>query len=277
MSVNHSPAWGEFVRSFNRIASHRHRYEVFRDFVTMAAISMHNAIHRNAAFEDEYLKIVKRYESDQVTEFCVLLAKLVVLLDTEPQDVLGPLYMELELGNTNTGQFFTPHEISELMARLTYGEELRILSRPFITLSEPACGAGGMVLAFVKVMISHGHDPAQRLWVQCQDVDRTAALMCYLQLALWNVPAVVIVGNTLSMEVREVFYTPAHYLGLWEYRLRRRDDEEAAMALVTAEVQDVESESDSMVATVQTETPRPPKPTMRTGAKSTQSQFDFGF
>lgn len=277
MSVNRSPAWGEFVRSFNRIAAHRHRYEVFRDFVTMAAISMHNAIRKNPSLEDEYLRIVKCYERDQVTEFCKLLAKLVMLLDVEPQDVLGPLYMELELGNTQAGQFFTPHEISELIARMIYGEELKTLRKPFITLSEPACGAGGMVLAFVKVMLSHGHDPAKRLWVQCQDVDRTAALMCYLQLSLWNVPGVVIVGNTLAMEAREVFYTPAHYLGLWEYRLRRRDDEEAAMALMTAEVQDVDSDGDSMVATVHVETPPPPIPTMRTGAKSTQTQFDFGF
>lgn len=228
MSISRLPAWGDFVRSFNRIASHRHRYEVFRDFVTMAAIAMHNAIRKNAALEDEYLKIVKRYERDQVTELCGLFAKLVLLLDAEPQDVLGPLYMELELGNTNTGQFFTPHEISELMARLTYGEELKTLSKPFITLSEPACGAGGMVLAFVKVMLSHGHDPAKRLWVQCQDVDRTAALMCYLQLSLWNVPAVVIVGNTLAMEVREVFYTPAHHLGFWTTKLRLQEIERMA-------------------------------------------------
>jgi len=274
MLVTRSPAWGEFVRSFNRIAAHRHRYEVFRDFVTMAAISLHNAIRKSPSLEDEYLKIVKCYERDQVTELCGLLAKLVILLEPEPQDVLGPLYMELELGNTNTGQFFTPHSVSELMARMTYGEELRTLSKPFITLSEPACGAGGMVLAFVKVMISHGHNPAQRLWVQCQDVDRIAALMCYLQLALWNVPGVVIVGNTLAVEAREVFYTPAHYLGFWKSRLQRRDDEEAALSLM-AEVQDVESET--MVSAAPAETQSPSKPTMRTGVTNTQSQFDFGF
>ncbi|WP_420011059.1 hypothetical protein [Tateyamaria sp.] len=39
--------------------------------------------------------------------------------------------------------------------------------------------------------------------------------------ALWNVPAEVIVGNTLSWDIREVWYTPAHHLGLWKHRLRR--------------------------------------------------------
>ena len=125
MSISRHPAWGDFVRSFNKIAAHRHRYEVFRDFVTMAAISMHNAIRKDPALEAEYMQIVKRYEADQMSEICALFGKLVLLLDSEPQDVLGQLYMALELGNTQAGQFFTPPEISELMARMTYGDELR--------------------------------------------------------------------------------------------------------------------------------------------------------
>lgn len=41
------------------------------------------------------------------------------------------------------------------------------------------------------------------------DVDRTAALMAYIQLSLWNVPATVVVGNSLTLEEREVWLTPA--------------------------------------------------------------------
>jgi hypothetical protein len=66
-----------------------------------------------------------------------------------------------------------------------------------------------MILALVKVMINEGHNPADRIWVQCIDVDRMAALMCYIQLSLWNVPGEIIVGNTLSWDIREVWYTPA--------------------------------------------------------------------
>jgi hypothetical protein len=245
----------------------------------MAAISMHNAIRKDPALEAEYMQIVKRYEVHQVSEICGLFAKLVLLLDTEPQDVLGQLYMTLELGNTQAGQFFTPPEISELMARITYGDELQNLTKPFITLSEPACGAGGMVLAFVKVMLSHGHDPFKRLWVQCQDVDRTAALMCYLQLSLWHVPAVVIVGNTLALEVREAFYTPAHYLGFWGVRLRnhgRQETEEGDHAngvhgvKVRDDVPRLEKVSDLVTVA---------RPALMTGVPSTRGlqQFDFGF
>ena len=239
-SPRRPPEFAEFIKTFNGIARHQHRYTTFQDFVTIAAITLHNAIHKNEKLEAEYLQIVSRYSREDVNEMCKLLALLIDLLDPEPRDVLGPLYMELELGNTNTGQFFTPPEVSKLMAMMVYGEELKTLEKPFVTLSEPACGAGGMVLAFVDVMLSYDHNPAQRLWVQCQDIDRTAALMCYIQLTLWNVPGVVIVGNTLMVEAREMFYTPAHCLGLWGYKLRRHWDEGLILAPLEAPAGDVD-------------------------------------
>ncbi len=111
------------------------------------------------------------------------------------------------------------------MAQLVYGDQLKDIEQPFITLSESTCDTSGMVLAFVKVMIAHGYNPAHKLWVQCIDIDRLAALMCYVQLSLWHVPAQVVVGNSLTLEIREVFYTPAHYMGLWDMRLNFRKSE----------------------------------------------------
>jgi hypothetical protein len=243
-SKSRRPAeFAEFIKTFNGIARHQHRYTTFQDFVTIAAITLHNSIHKNEKLETEYLQIVSRYSREDVNEMCKLLALLIDLLDPEPRDVLGPLYMELELGNTNAGQFFTPPEVSKALAMIVYGEQLETLEKPFITLCEPACGAGGMVLAFVDVLISHKHNPAERLWVQCQDIDRTAALMCYIQLTLWNVPGVVIVGNTITCEVREVFYTPAHCLGLWGYKLRRHWDEGLTLAPLEAPAGDVDLQS----------------------------------
>lgn len=216
-------ALSAFKQTFKELAPYRHRYEVFRDFVTMAACSLHNGLHKDEAREEEYLGIIGQYKPEDQRAFPKLLAQLVSALDEEPRDILGSLYMELEIANKDAGQFFTPPELSELMARMTFTPELdKLETRPFITAGEPAAGAGGMILALVKVMIGAGHNPAEKLWVQAIDVDRMAALMCYIQLSLWNVPAEVIVGNTLSWEVREVWYTPAHHLGLWKHRLSRK-------------------------------------------------------
>ena len=146
---------GLFIKEFNNLARHKHRYEVFRDFVTVGALSVHNSFRgpRYDELEAEYLQIAGRYDRDELDGFARLLGILVALLDAEPRDILGQLYMSLELGNVHTGQFFTPPEISEIMARITFGDGAEYADKPFITLSEPACGAGGMVLAFVKVML----------------------------------------------------------------------------------------------------------------------------
>lgn len=227
-----------FIKIFNSIARHKHRYMVFSDFVTMSAIALHNAVCKSEDLESEYMEIVGKYSKEEANKLAELLANLIELLEPEPRDILGSLYMELELGNTNNGQFFTPPDISLLLAQLTYGDELKNLDRPFITLSEPACGAGGMVLAFVKTMLNHKHNPAEKLWVQCTDVDRVAGLMCYLQLSLWHIPAEVIIGNTLSMKFREVYYTPAHYLGNWDTKLKLQDQHEAIKSILKLEVID---------------------------------------
>ena len=214
-----------FLKQFNALAQHRRRYEVFRDFVTLSAISLNNAMEpdaeRKATLEAEYMGIIRTYSHDEAIGFAELLGLVVELLEPTPQDVLGDLYMELDLGNDRVGQFFTPNSISQFMARLNGVEPPA--GQNFVRVCEPACGAGGMVLAIAQALIESGKNPARAMWAQCKDIDRTAALMCFIQLSLWNIPAVVIVGDTLANEVRECFYTPAHYLGFWEYRLARAD------------------------------------------------------
>lgn len=275
MSVSPASSRSEFVKIFNGIARHRHRYEVFRDFVTLSAIEMHNALWKVPSLESEYIGIVKRYSKEEYDELCKLLAHLIMLLEPEPRDILGSLYMELDLGSSHVGQFFTPSEVSELMAMLTYGDSLRQIQGEFVTVSEPACGAGGMVLAFAKVMISHGHNPSERLWVQCQDIDRVAALMCYLQLALWNIPGVVIVGNTLALEAREVFYTPAHHLGFWTSKLRRRDEQEVVqMPLAESEKAII---NPSNIDTSRSVCMEPEYAQVSLSTSDNRGQLDFGF
>lgn len=189
-----------FIRTFKDTARHHHRYEVWRDFIILAACALNNGLHKEPTREAEYLEIIHRYDKDDQQRFPLLLAHLGELLQDDPKDILGPLYMELEIGSKDRGQFFTPPALSEAMAHMTFGAELsKLEAQPFITVQEPACGAGGMVLALVKVTIAAGHNPADKLFVQCIDVDRVAALMCFIQLTLWNVPAEIVVGNTLTI------------------------------------------------------------------------------
>lgn len=282
MSQRRGPAWASFTKLFRETARHRHRYEVFRDFVTMADITMHNRVNLVDTLEAEYLATIGRYERADIDRFPKLLDELIAILESEPWDALGQLYMELGIQSEHVGQFFTPPEVSELMARLTYGEAIASIKEPFVTVQEPACGAGGMILAFTKVLIEAGHNPAEKMWAHCQDIDRTAALMCYLQLALWNIPGVVIVGNTLTNESREVFYTPAHYLYRWDDRLAIRRTIEAMRGLIAADTSRPENPAaeDAPEATAVAEATAitiEPAAKLQPGASGSPTQFDFGF
>jgi hypothetical protein len=293
MSVR--PNFSAFIKLFNSIAGHRHRYEVFRDFVTMTAIALHNGFRRSEALEAEYLGIVKRYDREAINTFPKLLAELVELLQPEPTDILGQLYMQLELGNEHVGQFFTPPELSLLIANVMIGDELnqKIASRGFVTFNEPACGAGGMVLAFAKTVIEQKHNPANVMWASCQDIDRTAALMCFIQLTLWNIPAEVVVGNTLAVERREVFYTPAHWMGLWNVKMSRHREEEQESTREPHCTEDAEQttvigelvaplgvldEAIACSAPAQTQTnPKPSAPTVKSASSAAMPQLGFDF
>lgn len=210
----------DFLDVFNGIAPSKHRYTVFTDFVTMMAISLHNAVRKDEMLEAEYLRCIKGYKREDQLLFPKLLAIFVDISEGEPYDHFGQLFMELGFSEDRKGQFFTPPELAEMMARMTLTDVAKKLEKKaFVTVSEPACGAGSMLLASVKVLMKAGYNPANVLWIQAVDIDRVSALMCYIQLTLWHVPAEIIVGNALTLEYREHWYTPSHYLGGWQQKL----------------------------------------------------------
>ena len=224
-----------FVSLFNDTARYHHRYEVFRDFIMMSGISLHNAVAMSDDLESEYMQIVGRYKKEDVISMSQLLGEVVMGLDT-PCDFLGSVFMELDLGSKHLGQCFTPYSVSSLMAELVHGEAIDLFSgsdKSFITLSDPCCGAGGMGIAFADAMLKKGLNPQKQLWISCVDIDHIAAMMCYLQLSLMHIPAEVVTGNTLTLDFSRVMRTPAHHLGLWGSKInqeRLTNDDPQAMS-----------------------------------------------
>jgi len=204
--------------------------EVFNDFLELSAISFSNAMDKVQfeAREARYLQIVKRYSADEVARFPAMLGHLVEALEFETTDVLGSMYMDLELGDAWRGQFFTNYHICYFMARLTIGEitPAQLEERGgFITLQEPAAGAGGMILAAADALREQGINPQTSLCVSACDIALPCVWMTYLQLTLLGLPACVTHGNSLSGEVHSRWYTPAYVLGFWHNKLKRRAEQ----------------------------------------------------
>lgn len=212
-------------------------YALFSDCVEATAIAISNSVDRPqyAAREKRYLDIVGRYDRPVVDSFPKILAEIVNALETAPGDVLGAAFGELELLNAARGQFFTPYTVCQFMAQATLGtgEDAKALinRNGFVRALEPACGAGAMVIALAEAMRAQGINYQRHLHVTAVDIDPRAVHMAYIQLSLLHVPAILIVGNSLSLEMRETWFTPAHVLGGWGQRLARRDANESASAV----------------------------------------------
>jgi hypothetical protein len=228
------------ITALMRENARRHRlHEVFSDFCELAALAISNSVdlRQFEAREARYLAIIKRYERAEVERFPQMLALLVDWLECGFADCMGELFMSLELGDHWKGQFFTPYSVASLMAGITLGDVKEQVQRNgFVSICEPACGAGAMVIACADAIASQGVNYQEAMHVTAVDVDSTAAQMTYLQLSLLHIPAIVVQGNSLTLETRAHWVTPAHVLGGWDRRLRSRSAADEAARVIAHEV-----------------------------------------
>lgn len=216
-----------------RLNAYRHDlWTVWSDFVEISAIAISNGVDLRQRDEREarYLQLLQRYNAEEVDRFAQALGALMMAIHYAGfDDLLGGVFMELELGNKWAGQFFTPYAICHMMGAMNVDQRTHELVRTngFIRLNDPCTGGGAMVIGFAHAMNDAGLDHREQLHVVAQDLDLKAVHMAYLQFSLLQIPAVVIHGNTLALEERSHWFTPAHILGGWSMRLRSRDHAES--------------------------------------------------
>lgn len=225
---SHFEGMREFVRTIQRLGQRYSTWRVFEDFCAIAAISISNAVLPNKKREQDYLDIVKQYSSVELDMFAQMLADLVNSMEVQaqdaPADILGPVFHELELHNKWHGQFFTPVNVCEMMGEMAFhdGTNKVIEDRGFIEVGEPACGSGAMILGFAKALKNSGYNYCQHMVVTATDIDLKCVHMAYIQLSLYGIPAVVVHGNTITVEEWSRWYTPIYIMNGWDWRRNMR-------------------------------------------------------
>ena len=211
---------------------------VFKDFLTLCTCSFAQTIHRSDELEQRYLQTVKQYTKEQAEEFSKLLAFLVMALEEKYQDFLGEVFMRLNLGNSSIGQFETPYTVSKFMAEINFSEleiSQKIVNNHLITLSEPCCGSGGMIIAFAETMKEHNFNYQKHLYVEAIDIDEISFMMAYIQLTLLGIPAKVIQGDTLTLKFQQVLYTPFYFLNGVYAKLKQTKEKDVKQIQVLKE------------------------------------------
>lgn len=204
----------DFMKCLESIEYGRNNYDVFQDFLTLASLSFHNVLAQDEKVEKEYLEIIGRYKNYK--KFAELLVIVTLALEERMQDFLGEIFMSAGFGNVRGGQFFTPYHLSKMMSEMILGKSFKeqIEEKGYFTLSEPCCGAGGMIIALSEIMLEKGYNPQRELRFQGIDIDLKCCQMAYIQTSLLGLRGEILHGNTISMEMWKRYITPMSLLPL---------------------------------------------------------------
>jgi len=198
------------------------------DFVTMMSCTLSlldvaNHEKRNRL----YKQTTEKYSEKELMVFQDLSDCLIAALEENPnQDFLGDLYMRMELGSNQGGQFFTPYNVALMMGKMNTGNPAaEIAERGWITVNDCCCGAGSLLIAYANAVREQGVNYQEHILFVGQDIDFVATMMCYVQISLLGCPGYVVHGNTLTNPVTanpnpelDIWYTPLYFSDTWHYR-----------------------------------------------------------
>ncbi len=190
----------DIVKILRSLSGKYSAYEVFSDWIRCGALAISNTcqIFRDQIWqsrEEEYINTMKKYAPEEQHRLVEMMGLLVETLEHEIQDALGQIYMDAGMGSRTAGQFFTPWGVSVMCAEMTCPQPG---PDGYYSVYEPSCGAGGMIIALASVMQRKGIDYQRCMKVIAQDLDWKSVYMCYLQLSLLGIRAVVVQGDTLQ-------------------------------------------------------------------------------
>lgn len=215
----------ELARMFERASHGSGMFEMWDAFVT----SLASMLAAGCGNECDWLieraaGSVGRITKDAAKDISKLYDPVFQAFEDNPyQDLLGDVYMRLNLGNKNVGQFFTPYHVADMMARLELDEGIvtrQIAERGYTTANEPAAGGGANLIALAHALKDMGVNYQRHLWFVAQELSELTALTCYVQCSIIGMAGVVYIGDTLRMDFHHALYTPMCVLDdRWSWRM----------------------------------------------------------
>lgn len=237
------PPKKRFMDGFKDLCHTRHQYPVWADLWEMFALTIMNPLTKQLYSEseelqkvwqereDRYMQIIKKYKKDEVQTITEMFAALVEEFQIHPfQDFAGQIYMELGISNNNAGQFFTPYSVCGLMAQVTQDHESirqTVKDKGWYCMYDCACGGGATMIAGLEQANNEFHRLNWRnhVMVNANDIDIVCCSMCYVQLSLIGVAAIVTCSNALIQgevnfydEPEKVWFTPEYFSDVWVQR-----------------------------------------------------------
>ena len=207
----------KFKKVFNSLSSKYGKHTVWSDFVELYALTLSEVYDKRFAIErnKRYIEIQKKYNIKEFTKFSDMFSFTASALDENTeQDFLGMLYVELGLCDEAELVRFFPYDTAKSQANTAYAEGKKAENQCLVSITDSCCGSGCMLIAYANILEKDNINYQQKVMFYAQDIDKTAALMCYIQLALLGIRAVIKIGNPLTdpFEKGEEFTKENHWI-----------------------------------------------------------------
>lgn len=224
-----------FISLIDKLAYRNSRWNVFNDFLEVAAISFSNSDVRLLATDKETweereklaTRTLSKYTYEEQQYFPELLTELTFEFENDcPNyvDVLGEMFHALNFHDEWKGQFFTPQNVSDMIGMCIVDTDIinkQIKERGFFTALEPCSGAGGMILGMINAMHKIGLNHRKQVFIVANDLDERCVLMTYIQLSLAGVPAIVQQKDSMSgITYGSAWYTPVFIFDGWRFKIQ---------------------------------------------------------
>lgn len=183
--------------------------KVFKDFISLFAISLSNKVSFNKENSDMYEKIYKSYEKEEQFNFYALSAELTKLFcnEKDPYDILGEIYQKIS--NKNYLKLISANPVQEVGKKLQGVININKKSNNG-KMIEMNCGSGAMILAYASTLKMFKLDYKYDLEVTAIDTDILNIFMTYIQLYFFEIAAVVILVDEETNKELMRLYTPAY-------------------------------------------------------------------
>lgn len=225
----------EMLSLFESLCGRINTWQAWSGIIDTIAIAFSNVLDpdqkRKAKREAEYQNCISQLGGMEPA--VKALSIITQALERDPnQDFMGKIFMQLDLGSHWHGQFFTPYNLASSMAEMSVGEDFirDIKKNGWASVCDPACGAGATLIGAANALQKKNVNYQERVIFVGQDIERTTAQMCYIQLSLLGCAGYVVVADTLTSPVRgpvlnpieeegqEFWYTPMWWSDVWTAR-----------------------------------------------------------
>lgn len=199
-----------FIRLLNFFGDMYSAEKIFKDFISLFAITLSNTVYFNEQNKKIYDEIYNSYNEEERFIFNALSAELTRLFgnEEEPYDILGDIYRKI---TNNTGlRLITNNSTYNVIGRKLQGVMQLNKKCNNGKMVELNCGSGAMILAYASTLDMFKLDYKIDLDVAAVDTDIINVFMTYIQLYFYEISAIVILYDEKTNKEIMRLYTPSY-------------------------------------------------------------------